>query len=160
MCEMLISGNFPSQVICIRERTDSWDRVKPPGPWSQQEMFSSSLTRGGFFSFTLRRFGGSDLPNVQSAVCILISLWWEGRGAKRQESLSGCNLGAQWAEASVPLLHNALGAAWVLSTALHWGSVCTPCSGIRSYSQHRWQVRSASSVPQAPGLAISPSLKI
>lgn len=118
---------------------------------------------GGFFCFILRHFGGSDLPNiglVQSTVCILISLLWEGRGAKREERAW---LGAVWGLSGLkpqqPLLHDALGAARVLSTALQWGSVCTPCSGVCSYSRHRWQVRSTSSVPEVPGLVISPSLK-
>lgn len=54
MCEMLISGNFLSQIICTREGTDSVRQGEAPKPllWSQQEMFFSSLTQGGFLFHT------------------------------------------------------------------------------------------------------------
>ena len=57
MCEMLISGNFLSQIIYTREGTDSVRQGEAPRPlsWSQQEMFSSSLTQGVFL-FHIKAF--------------------------------------------------------------------------------------------------------
>lgn len=50
MREMLISGNFLSQINYTREGTDSVRQGEAPRPLSQsqQEVFSSSLTQGGF----------------------------------------------------------------------------------------------------------------
>lgn len=107
MCEMLISGNFPSRVIYIRECTDSVRQGEAPRPLSrsQQEMFSSSLTRGGVFCFILRRFGGSDLPKhwacAEHCVYFNISVVGRERSKEARESLAGWSLGVQWAEASV-----------------------------------------------------------
>lgn len=69
MCEMLISGNFLSQIIYTREGTDSVRQGEAPRPLSrsQQEVFSSSLTQGGFL-YHIKAFW-KKWPSKTSGLC-------------------------------------------------------------------------------------------
>lgn len=117
MCEMLISGNFLSHIIYIREGTDSARQGEAPRPLpqSQPEMFSSFLTQGGVL-FHIKAFW-EEWASKTSGLCLNVSVEERESSSQASECLARGSVGAQRTEAWVALAQHCPCAGWVLSAA-------------------------------------------